>query len=113
MEITVQLNQDINVATLVGDIDSSTAATVTEQVLPLIQPQGKIILEMDKVLYMSSAGLRMLLSLYRQASAQDSQLVLVGLAEDIQDTMSVTGFLKFFRVFQTLNDGLDSFKEEF
>ena len=106
MEINIQTIQSINVATLAGDIDSNTASTVTEQILPLIQPQGKIILDMEKVFYMSSAGLRMLLSLYRQAAAQEGKLVLVGLAEEIKDTMSVTGFLTFFQTFETLQEGL-------
>ena len=50
---------------------------------------------MSGVEYMSSAGLRMLLSMYRQISRQNGGIVLVGLAEEIKDTMSVTGFLNF------------------
>lgn len=110
MEISIETIQDIKVATLAGDIDSNTAPSVTEKILPLIEPQGKIILDMGKVLYMSSAGLRLLLSIYRQASAQGVKVILVGLSEDIQDTMSVTGFLKFFQTVETLDDGLNSLK---
>jgi anti-sigma B factor antagonist len=50
----------------------------------------------------------MLLSLYRQTTAKEGKLVLVGLTEDIQDTMSVTGFLDFFTTRETLESGLEA-----
>lgn len=105
MEISIQTLNDIQVASVSGDIDANTAQTVTEKILPLVEAKSKIVLDMTGVAYMSSAGLRMLLSLHRQASALASQLVLVGLSEDVQDTMSVTGFLAFFKVADSLDEG--------
>ena len=61
---------------------------------------------MSGVEYMSSAGLRMLLSMYRQISRQNGSIVLVGLGEEIKDTMSVTGFLNFFTIRDTVDEGL-------
>ena len=60
---------------------------------------------------MSSAGLRMLLSTYRQVTSKNGRIVLVGLSEEIQDTMSVTGFLKFFTICTTLESGLATLKD--
>jgi len=108
MEINFKTVEEVKVAVLVGDVDASTAPTVTEQILPLGESHGKILLDMTGVAYMSSAGLRMLLSLYRQAAAQESQLVLIGLSEDVKDTMSVTGFLDFFQISDTVEAGLAS-----
>ncbi|WP_353673889.1 STAS domain-containing protein [Synechocystis sp. LKSZ1] len=108
MEINLKTVEDVKIAVLVGDVDASTAPTVTEQILPLVESHGKILLDMTGVAYMSSAGLRMLLSLYRQAAAQESQLVLIGLSEDVKDTMSVTGFLDFFQISDTVEAGLAS-----
>ena len=53
---------------------------------------------------MSSAGLRMMLLIYRQVIGGGGRVVLVGLSEDIKDTMSVTGFLDFF----TMHDHVDA-----
>lgn len=106
MEITIKNLKDIKVIELVGDVDASTASSVQQQIVPLAEPHSKILLDMTQVPYMSSAGLRMLLTLYRQTSAKDGKLVLVGLSEDLQDTMSVTGFLDFFTTGKTLEEGL-------
>lgn len=111
MEINLKKLQEIQVVELIGDVDASTAPKVQQQILPLAQPNSKILLDMSQVPYMSSAGLRVLLSLYRQATAQDGKLVLVGLSEDLQDTMSVTGFLDFFTTGETVEAGLAELKE--
>jgi anti-sigma B factor antagonist len=110
MEIKFKTFEDVKVVELAGDIDSSTAPRVQQQILPLAEPGSKIILDLTKVFYMSSAGLRLLLSLYRQTSAKNGKLLLVGLSEDLQDTMSVTGFLNFFRTGKTLKEGLKMLK---
>ncbi len=88
---------------VVGDIDGSSAPEVQSKVLPLAAPSSKMILDLTQVAYMSSAGLRMLLSVYRQMSNQNGKVVLVGLSEEIKDTMSITGFLDFFQASDTLD----------
>jgi anti-sigma B factor antagonist len=107
MEIEIETKDQITVIALAGDIDASTAPTVQDKVLPIADSSRKILLDMFKVPYMSSAGLRMLLSLYRQVSAKDGKLVLVGLSEEIRDTMSITGFLDFFTTRDTVDAGLE------
>lgn len=106
MEITISNIEQIKVAQISGDIDASTAPTVTETILPLAEPDSKIILNMTEVPYMSSAGLRTLLSMYRQVTAKNGQLILVGLSEEIQDTMTVTGFLNFFKTSETVEEAV-------
>ena len=106
MDINIKNLKDVTVVEMAGDIDANTAPTVQKEVLPLAKPGSKILLDMTKVPYTSSAGLRLLLSLYRQVTSKDGQLVLVGLSEEIQDTMSITGFLDFFTRFNDQNTGL-------
>jgi anti-sigma B factor antagonist len=62
--------------------------------------------EMSGVQYMSSAGLRVLLSTHRQVASQSARLALSGLSADVNETMEATGFLQFFTVFETLDEGL-------
>ncbi len=106
MDIKIQENQGVTVATVSGDVDGSTAGILQEQILPLAQTGSRILLDMSAVPYMSSAGLRMLLSLYRKATSVDGKLVLVGLSEEILDTMSITGFLDFFTTCDTVDAGM-------
>ncbi len=109
MEVNQSIIQNVNVIKLTGDLDGSTAPGVQSQIMPLANPNVKMILDMSNVSFMSSAGLRMLLVMYRAINSQSGKVVLVGLSEDIRDTMSMTGFLDFFTYLETLDDGLKTF----
>jgi anti-sigma B factor antagonist len=109
IEIVVEILQQISVVRLAGEIDASSAALVQQKVLPISVPGCRVILDLSQVAYMSSAGLRMLLSVYRQISGNHGRIVLVGLSEELKDTMSMTGFLGYFTVQDTLETGLQIF----
>ena len=106
MEIRQQTVDGITIVSIVGEIDGSTAPEVQAQVVPLIAADAKIVLDMTAVAYMSSAGLRMLLVVYRGVAGQGGTVVLTGLSQDLQDTMSLTGFLDFFDHYATVDDGV-------
>jgi anti-sigma B factor antagonist len=106
MEIKINSIENRHIVIIEGEIDSSSASDVTETIIPLATEKSNIILDMTKVEYMSSAGLRTLLSIHRQAVAKEAKLILVGLSEDIKDTMSVTGFLNFFTVSDSVEKAL-------
>lgn len=106
MDINIKTVEQVTVVEIIGDIDGKTAPEAQKQILPLIEPGGKILLNMSQVNFMSSAGLRMLLSTYRQVSSNNGRTVLAGLSEDLKDTMSLTGFLRFFTVYETVEEGL-------
>ena len=109
MEVSQSIVQNVNVVGLAGDLDSNTAPNVQAEIMSLASPNVKMILDMSDVSYMSSAGLRMLLVMYRTINSKSGKVVLVGLSEDIRDTMAMTGFLDFFTYLETLDDGLKTF----
>jgi anti-sigma B factor antagonist len=110
MDISVESVEEVVLVRIVGDVDGSTAPQAQNQIMPLVQPGSRILLDMSGVPYMSSAGLRMLLSTYRQVANQNGRIALIGLAEELKDTMEVTGFLKFFTSCETGDEGLKALK---
>ena len=107
MEVNVRTIDQVTVVDLIGEIDASTAAAAEAQILLLAASASKLLLEMTGVTFMSSAGLRLLLSTYRHISDRGGRVVLVGLSEDLRDTMSMTGFLEFFPTHDTLEGALE------
>ncbi|MBD2195143.1 MULTISPECIES: anti-sigma factor antagonist [Calothrix] len=105
-------NGEVTLVELEGEVDGKTAPEVQKQVLPLVQPNSKLLVDLTKVPYMSSAGLRILLSLHRTFSDQKGKFVLVGVAPEIQDTMEITGFLNFFNLRDTVESGLNFLQVE-
>lgn len=109
MDIELEDVDGITVATLFGELDGRTAPDVQEKLLLLPERRQKILLDMSGVSYISSAGLRALLMLYRQMS-NGQGVALAGLSENIRDIMSVTGFLDFFDDYATVDEGLEALR---
>ena len=108
MQVDVRDNGGIFLVEPVGDIDGKTAPDFQEQVLGLIQPQARLVLNLERVPFMSSAGLRAMLLLYREAKAKQAKLVLAELNKDIRNSMSATGFLAFFEVCDSVQAGIQA-----
>jgi anti-sigma B factor antagonist len=110
MNATSSVVDGVTVITAEGSIDSKTAAVFESTSVAAIQGQSKVIIDLTKVDFLSSAGLRILLVVYRQVKAKNGKVVLVGTSEEIQDVMSDTGFLGFFTIADTLEAGLELLK---
>lgn len=104
MELQIKDHQGTTIAEISGEIDGRTAPELLEALPPLLQTGAVLLLDMTRVTYMSSAGLRVLLLLHREASAQGARLLLVGVHRELKSVMASTGFLRFFQLAQTLDD---------
>ena len=112
IEVKVFPHDGITVVKVAGEIDGSSAPSLQSKVQPLLQAEGvEMILDLGAVTYLSSAGLRMLLLLYREATAHNGRVALAGLAESIRDTMEITGFLKFFTVANNFEEALTALRK--
>lgn len=85
-----------------GAVDSQTAPELLAGITREAGDSKYVVLDMSQVDFMSSAGLRMLLVLYRQTVARRGRITLVGVTEDIREVMSHTGFLAFFTLVDTV-----------
>ncbi|MET8156806.1 STAS domain-containing protein [Sphaerisporangium sp. NPDC005289] len=96
--VTLSTAGGLTVARVEGEITSATAPAVQERLLPLVAPSGTLLVDFSAVTYVSSAGLRMLLILYRRAQQAEARVVIGGLSPEVRFVMSATGFLGFFEV---------------
>ena len=104
MQVDVRDDGGIVLIEPVGDIDGKTAPDFQEQLLARVRPGARIVLSLARVPFMSSAGLRSMLLIYREAKAKDARLVLAEVNKDIRNSMSATGFLSFFVVRDSVQD---------
>lgn len=100
MEINLKEAGKVTLVELSGEIDGKTAPLAQEKILPLVKDSCRLVLDLSRVGFMSSAGLRFLLSLRRQMP-YNGNLVLTNLPEQIKDTMEITGFLALFTIFES------------
>ena len=85
------------VATLEGEMDTAAAMEVEEILKPLYKSNGKdVIIDCANLEYIASSGLRILLSILKDAKAGGSRVVLRNVNEDIKNVFSLTGFINIF-----------------
>lgn len=102
MKIDIKEEKGVKIVEIDGRIDGQTAQEAENNLVAVVEADKIVVLDMSKVPFVTSAGLRALLSFYRSATAAKCNISLVGLSEEIQDVMTITGFLGFFKVYDTM-----------
>lgn len=109
MNVSVKSEGEVSVITIAGSIDSNTAPALQQQVMAATSETNKVIMDLSNVSFVSSAGLRVLLMVYRLVKSKSGKVILVGVSEEIEGVMSMTGFINFFVLTATLQEALNKF----
>ncbi len=108
MQITTRVADAVAVVRLAGDLDARTAPAAQAGLAQVLADRMPVVLDLTEVDYVSSAGLRTMLIVYRQAQHQGIAIILVGVSDTLKSILSATGFLRFFDVSETVTDAISA-----
>ncbi len=96
MDITYRIDKDILYIAVEGRIDASNAAEAEEKIFSIRNDnQGKYtVVDADKVEYISSAGLRVILRLRKE----EPKLAIINVASDVYEIFDMTGFTEMVTI---------------
>ncbi len=80
---------------VVGRLDTNTAPDLESSVLPDLKSCKKLILELGELDYISSAGLRVVLTFYKSLSADGKTMVVKHVNDEVMEVFDMTGFSSF------------------
>lgn len=110
MEITVDDVDEVKVVRIEGTLDTHTSPQAQTLMTQLIdQGTSKIVINFDKLDYVSSAGLRILLAAAKQLKSKGGELRICGLNGDVQETFEFAGFHMILNVKDSELEALKSF----
>jgi len=109
MNITTKSLGGVTVVTVDGSIDSKTAPELQQKILEATAGTNMMVIDLSAVSFVSSAGLRVLLMVYRQVKSKDGKVILAGVSQEIKDVMSMTGFITFFELAETEAEAITKF----
>lgn len=92
MNIKEYTDREIAVTAIGGRIDGTTAAEAETAILGRITGVPALVLDLQDVDYVSSAGLRVVLKAAKSARSSGARLVLAGLAPQVQEVFDISGF---------------------
>ena len=98
MTTTIQEQDGKIVATLVGSLNTAAAPETEKAMSPLNDVEGKdIIIDCTDLEYISSAGLRIFLSILQNAEGKGGHVYIKGINNNVRDIFTITGFINIFK----------------
>ena len=86
-------------ATVSGRLDTPSAVAAQKEIAPLLEHADKeIILDCSNLEYISSSGLRLLLTIRKEASAKGGMVIVEHINDDIKKVFMMTGFYNLFEI---------------
>ena len=96
MKIDVEKNGNETIIKVSGRVDATTAPELDNKVNECIDGVSKLIFDFKDMEYISSAGLRVILSAQKKMNTQ-GEMVVRNASEDVMDVFEITGFLDFLK----------------
>lgn len=86
-------------ATVSGRLDTPAAVQAQQEIVPLLDNADKeIVLDCSALEYISSSGLRLLLTIRKEAAAKGGKVVIQHINDDIKSVFMMTGFYNLFEI---------------
>lgn len=110
MECKVHNYANVVLIEVEGRVDHSTAPAFGSVLLPHVEgctgEAKKLLVDLGKVHYMSSAGLRVLMIAAKGCRKQDGKMVLAALQPTVQEVFKIGRFDMVLETFATVRDAL-------
>ena len=108
MEIELSTTDRVAVICVTGRIDAYTAPEVEEKLREVVDGQRNVVVDLGGTDYVSSAGLRVLITLAKRSMAEKFEMRLSGLQEAVREVFEIAGFTRLFEIRDTKEDALES-----
>lgn len=99
MTTTITESGNQLIAAFNGRLDTAASIPTAEACKPLMEAENKeIILDCTDLEYISSSGLRIFLSIRKEAAGHSSKVIVRNINADIRQVFMMTGFISLFEI---------------
>lgn len=81
-----------------GRLDALTMPQLEEALMPKLSGIRNLILDFERLSYISSAGLRLLLKIQNVLDEENGKMTIRNINEIVSDVLEVTGFIDFLNI---------------
>lgn len=109
LKINVEEKDGATLLRLDGEVDVYTAPKLKSQIIDLVdQGRFKIVVDLEKVDFMDSSGLGVLVGGLKRVRSHDGAISLICSQENILKIFRITGLVKIFPIFDNEGQALQS-----
>ncbi len=107
----VKKMNDVMLVELVGSLDVSLQSNLKDKLVKLFSENqnGDVVLDFQKVNFIDSSCLGVLVSLARMLRESKSDIKLIYLTEDVRSIFQITRLDKIFEIFDDVQEAVNSF----
>ncbi len=99
MEVITTTQDHVTLVRLVGRLDTPASQEVNAAIAPVLgKADGTIILDCKELSYISSSGLRIFLTVRKEAALKGGKVIVRSINRDIRSVFMMTGFLNLFEI---------------
>jgi len=107
MELSSEARDNAMVVRLEGNLDTNTSVAAQEYLNNVMDDgASRIVVSLQKVDFVSSAGLRILLATAKRLGGSGGSLGICGLNETVTEVFEISGFSTILNVFSTEDEAL-------
>jgi anti-sigma B factor antagonist len=111
MEIIEKKVGLVNVVCPCGRLDAYSSAEMEKRLAPLVEgAQIALVINLEKLDYISSSGLRVLLAGLKKAKKQQGDMRLTCLQPYVKEVFEMAGFVQLFKIFDQEAEAVSSYK---
>lgn len=111
VEIAQETDQHVSIVSLKGRLDASTASSLDDVLSALVGSKAtQVLVDCRELDYISSAGLRSLLSAAKQFKKISGQISLCSLSPNVKQVFEISGFTSIFPIHAARDEALQSLK---
>jgi len=107
MEIFQENNQGVEIFKVTGSLDSNTSGECEKRIYTALEKgQLKMILNLEDLEYISSAGIRVILKATKDLKRKNGKIVLCSLQDYVGEVFEIAGFDRYISIESNLEDAM-------
>jgi len=108
--LRIEQKENLLILRIKGRLDAVTSPLAEKKVFEAINNgQYNLLLDMAEVIYLSSAGMRMLLSITKRLRTMSGKLAICSVTTNVVDVLKMSGFDHTLNLFKTEEEALKFF----
>ena len=110
MEISTYVHEsNIMVLEVKGEVDAYTAQVLDKTLIDLLdQGYHRIVMDVSKIIFISSAGIRAILFAHREAVQLGGDVRLAGPTDQIRRIFEIAGFFELLKITDELQESINN-----
>ena len=109
--VKIEVEDGVTIFSIEGHLDATLVNALNERIYDIIESSfTKVVFDFSQLVYISSAGLRVLLYAAKKMKAKDGKVVLCSVNSNVKRVLDISGLTKFLPIYDEKNLALDALK---